>query len=43
MVLPQRDPATGEFLTDNNAVVYQEYQRDPALNKKPNSANECED
>ncbi|MBL4674373.1 MAG: LodA/GoxA family CTQ-dependent oxidase [Arenicella sp.] len=43
MVLPQRDPETGEFLTDNNSIVYQEYQRDPALNKKPKSAKECED
>ncbi|MEX2497375.1 MAG: LodA/GoxA family CTQ-dependent oxidase [Wenzhouxiangellaceae bacterium] len=35
MVLPHKDPDTGEFVNDNGSVVYQEYQRDPELNEPP--------
>jgi len=35
MVLPSKDPDTGQWLTQNNAVVYQEYERDPSLDVKP--------
>ena len=35
MVLPHRDPATGEFVNDNGSVVFQEYERDPSLDVPP--------
>lgn len=35
MVLPSTDPATGDFVKDNNEVVFQEYERDPSLSRKP--------
>ncbi|MFW2543880.1 LodA/GoxA family CTQ-dependent oxidase [Primorskyibacter sp. 2E107] len=34
MVLPSRD-ASGNPVTDNGAVVYEEYERDPSLNAPP--------
>ncbi len=35
MVLPKKDPTTGEFVNDNGSVVYQEYERDPSLDEPP--------
>lgn len=35
MVLPEQDAETGDFVKDNNAVVYQEYERDPVLDYPP--------
>ena len=40
MVLPEMDPATGDFLKDNGEVVYQEYERDRTLNVPP-SRKDC--
>ena len=34
MVLPTLT-GTNEYLTDNGAIVFQEFQRDPALDKPP--------
>lgn len=35
MVLPEKDTTTGEFLQDNGETVFQEYERDPSLDKPP--------
>jgi len=34
MVLPEKDATTG-FLQDNGEIVFQEYERDPSLDKPP--------
>jgi len=45
MVLPEKDPKTGDFIKQNNSVVYQEYERDPTLNTKPENStpSKCKD
>ena len=45
MVLPEKDKKTGDFVKQNNSVVYQEYERDPILNKKTKnpSKSQCKD
>ncbi len=35
MVLPTKDPDTGEYITSNGQPVFQEFERDPSLNLRP--------
>jgi len=41
MVLPEKDPKTGDFIKQNNSVVYQEYERDPTLSVKSKKSSKC--
>ncbi|MDO3383835.1 LodA/GoxA family CTQ-dependent oxidase [Gilvimarinus algae] len=39
MVLPEKDSATGGWLEDNGEMVFQEYERDPALDSPPDNTS----
>ena len=41
MVLPEKDIATGDFIEADGQLVFQEFERDPALNTPPKSKDSC--